>query len=535
MKLTFLGAAHEVTGSCTLLEFNDKKIIIDCGMEQGADIYENCELPISPAEIDCVLLTHAHIDHSGKLPVLTANGFSGKIYSTDSTARLCKVMLQDSAHIQEFEAEWRNRKGKRSGKEEYTPLYTVNDALEAITHFVGCDYEEQIEIYDDLKIRFIDAGHLLGSASIEVIVRENSEEKTIVFSGDIGNTDQPIIKDPTYLKNADFVVMESTYGDRSHEKRIDSISQLVPIIQRTFDRGGNVVIPSFAVGRTQELLYFIRQIKEARLIKNHDNFPVYIDSPLAVEATNIFNTSTDDFDDEARKIIEAGINPITFDGLRIAVTSDESKLINADNEPKIIISASGMCEAGRIRHHLKHNLWRKECTIVFVGYQSVGTLGRNLVEGADEVKLFGERIQVAAEIQVINGISGHADDNGLIKWILAFENKPKMVFVNHGEDTVCEVFASRLRDELKLDAVAPYNGAEYDLTRNVCVYEGNKKKIEKSEGYKQNTAHLSPVYQRLINAGKRLELVIKHNEGGANKDLAKFADQIIALCDKWDR
>lgn len=535
MKLSFLGAAHEVTGSCTLLEFNDKKVIIDCGMEQGTDIYENCELPVSPSQIDCVLLTHAHIDHSGKIPVLTSNGFSGKIYATDATTRLCKVMLQDSAHIQEFEAEWRNRKNKRSGKEAYTPLYTVDDALKSITHFVGCNYEEKIDVYDDMSIRFIDAGHLLGSASIEISIRENSEEKIIVFSGDIGNTDQPIIKDPTYLKNADFVVMESTYGDRSHEKRLDSVSQLVPIIQRTFDRGGNVVIPSFAVGRTQELLYFIRQIKESGLIKNHNNFPVYIDSPLAVEATNIFNISTDDFDEEAAALIEAGINPITFDGLKIAVSSDESKLINADKEPKIIISASGMCEAGRIRHHLKHNLWRPESTIVFVGYQSVGTLGRALVEGADEVKLFGERIKVAAEICVIAGISGHADDKGLIKWISAFETKPQKVFVNHGDDAVCEVFASRLRDELKLDAVAPYNAAEYDLTNNICIYEGNKKKIEKSEGFRQNTARLSPAFQRLINAGKRLELVIRHNEGGANKDLAKFTDQIIALCDKWDR
>lgn len=535
MKLTFLGAAHEVTGSCTLLEFNNKKIIIDCGMEQGTDIYENCEIPIAPSQIDCILLTHAHIDHSGKIPVLTSNGFTGKIYATDATVRLCKIMLQDSAHIQEFEAEWRNRKGRRSGKEEYIPLYTVDDALAAMTHFTGCKYEEKIDVYDDLSIRFIDAGHLLGSSSIELTVTENGEKSVIVFSGDIGNTDQPIIRDPSYPKKADFVIMESTYGDRSHEKRADSVSQLVPIIQRTFDRGGNVVIPSFAVGRTQELLYFIRQIKEEGLIKGHENFSVYVDSPLAVEATNVFNISTEDFDEEASQLINAGINPIHFNGLKISVSSDDSKLINFDNEPKIIISASGMCEAGRIRHHLKHNLWRPECTVVFVGYQSVGTLGRALVEGAEEVKLFGEKIKVSAEICVVNGISGHADNNGLIRWISSFEQKPKQVFVNHGEDAVCEIFASRLRDELKLNATAPYNAAEYDLTRGVCVYEGNKKKIEKSRGFKQNTARLSPVFQRLINAGKRLELVIRHNEGGANKDLAKFTDQIIALCDKWDR
>lgn len=537
MKLKFLGAAHEVTGSCTLIEVNGKNILIDCGMEQGADTYENCESPVSPAQVDVMLLTHAHIDHSGKIPYLTSNGFSGEIFTTDSTARLCRIMLEDSAHIQEFEAEWRNRKGKRMGKEEYVPLYTVEDALNACKHFHECEYEKSYTVCDGVTARFIDAGHLLGSASIELKITENGKITTFVFSGDIGNINQPIIRDPQYLKEADFVVMESTYGDRSHGERIDYISQLVPIIQRTLDRGGNVVIPSFAVGRTQELLYFIRQIKNENLIKNHDNFPVYIDSPLAVEATEVFNKSTDDFDEDAMKLIMAGINPISFPGLKVAVTSDDSKLINADNEPKVIISASGMCEAGRIRHHLKHNLWRPECTVLFVGYQALGTLGRAIIEGANEVKLFGEPIQVNCEICKLGGISGHADDNGLIKWISSFETPIKKVFVNHGDDEVCEIFAQRLRDEKKLDATAPYNGAEYEIVDGVCtcLYEGNKVKIQKSQNYIQNNARLSPAYQRLINAGARLQEVIKHNNGGANKDLAKLTDQIIALCDKWDR
>lgn len=535
MNIKFLGAAHEVTGSCTLLSVNGKNIIIDCGMEQGKDIYENCEFPISPADIDCMLLTHAHIDHSGKIPAMTANGYRGKIYATDSTARLCKIMLQDSAHIQEFEAEWRNRKAKRAGKDEYVPLYTVEDALEAITHFEECEYSKVYDIYPDISIKFIDAGHLLGSSSIEITVTENGKKSVIVFSGDIGNTNQPLIRDPQYLEYADYVVMESTYGDRSHGERIDYISQLVPIIQRTFDRGGNVVIPSFAVGRTQELLYFIRQIKEENLIKGHDNFPVYVDSPLAVEATNIFNKSTDDFDDEATALIQNGINPISFDGLRISVTSDDSKLINDDKSPKIILSASGMCEAGRIRHHLKHNLWRSESTILFVGYQAVGTIGRTVIDGATEVKMFGEKIQVNAEICQLNGISGHADNNGLIKWISSFKNTPKHVFVNHGEDEVCEIFSSRLRDELKLNATAPYNGAEYNLDTDECIYEGNRKKIEPKPEYSEQNIRVSAVFERLVNAGKRLMSVINHNQGGANKDLAKFADQIIALCDKWDR
>lgn len=536
MNITFLGAAHEVTGSCTLLEVNGKNILIDCGMEQGRDTYENCEIPISPAQIDCLLLTHAHIDHSGKIPMLTANGFGGKIYSTDSTARLCRIMLQDSAHIQEFEAGWRNRKAKRAGKEEYVPLYTVEDAVNAMKQFCECKYNEKIEIYPDIEIRFIDAGHLLGSSSIEITVNENGNKTVIVFSGDIGNTNQPLIRDPQqqYLKNADYVIMESTYGDRSHGERIDCISQLVPIIQRTLDRGGNVVIPCFAVGRTQELLYFIRQIKQEKLIKGHDGFPVYIDSPLAVEATNVFNRSTDDFDEDAASLTANGINPITFDDLRVSVTSDESKMINADKTPKIILSASGMCEAGRIRHHLKHNLWREESTVLFVGYQALGTLGRSLAEGAKEVKLFGEKIQVNAEIRQLSGISGHADNNGLIRWINSFPNKPKRVFVNHGGDDVCEIFASRLRDELKLNATAPYNGAEYDLTADKCLYEGNKQKIGHKE-YRSEQGRVSAVFERLVNAGRRLMVVISHNEGGANKDLAKFADQITALCDKWDR
>ena len=536
VKLTFLGAAHEVTGSCTLLEACGKRILIDCGLEQGPDTYQNANLPVTPGEIDCVVLTHAHIDHSGKLPLLTANGFEGWIYSTVASARLCSIMLQDSAHIQEFEAEWRNRKAKRSGKEPTVPLYTVEDAQNAMKQFVPCEYDAPQTLFEGIRVRFVDAGHLLGSASAELTVTENGETKKIVFSGDIGNTNQPIIRDPQYLHEADFVVMESTYGDRSHGERIDYIEQLVPLIQRTLDRGGNLVIPSFAVGRTQELLYFLRKIKAEGLVKGHDDFPVYVDSPLAVEATNVFNKSMSDFDDEARALIESGVNPIAFDGLRLSITSDDSKLINTDETPKIIISASGMCEAGRIRHHLKHNLWRAESTILFVGYQAVGTLGRAIVEGEREVKLFGEKVQVNAEIAQLAGISGHADNEGLIRWIKSFDPAPKHVFVNHGEDSVCEVFAARLRDELKLEAHAPFNGEEYDLTQNCIVKEGTRERIKKQpqpaskSGFAQ-----SPVFARLLQAGNRLMTVIKHNEGGANKDLAKFADQILALCEKWDR
>ena len=533
MKLTFLGATHEVTGSCTYLEACGKKILIDCGMEQGVDTFVNEDLPIAPGEVDMVLLTHAHIDHSGKLPLLYKNGFRGQIFATEATEKLCDIMLRDSAHIQMFEAEWRNRKGKRAGKEAYVPLYTVEDAQGVMKCFVGCRYLEKQIIADGITIRFVDAGHLLGSSSIEVWIEEDGIQKKIVFSGDIGNENQPLIRDPQYLKDADYVVMESTYGNRSHGPRPDYIRDLAEVMQRTFDRGGNVVIPAFAVGRTQEMLYFIRKIKEDKLIHGHENFEVYVDSPLAIEATRIFMEQMEDFDEEALELVNKGINPIGFPGLKTAITGDESKLINFNEKPKVIISASGMCDAGRIKHHLKHNLWRKESTILFVGYQYNGTLGRALVEGAKHVKLFGEEIEVQAEIHILAGISGHADKDGLYRWIASFEKKPDKVFVNHGDDDACVAFASRIRAELGLDADAPYSGTIYDLAQNRYIKATTGILIPKKEyapGSRKNT-----VYDRLLAAGQRLLAVIRRNEGGANKDLAKFADQIDALCDKWER
>lgn len=533
MKLFFSGGAHEVTGSKHYLEAAGKKILIDCGMEQGKNLYENQEIPVPASDVDYVFLTHAHIDHSGMLPLLYNQGFKGSVYTTEATQQLCQIMLLDSAHIQEFEAEWKNRKGKRAGIPPIVPIYTTEDAVGILQYFVPCRYEEKIQVCEGIEIRFVDAGHLLGSASIEVWVTEQGVTKKLVFSGDIGNTNQPIIKNPHYIKDADYVIMESTYGDRSHGPRPDYIKELTAIIQRTFDRGGNVVIPSFAVGRTQEMLYFIRQIKAEGLVKNHDNFEVYVDSPLAVEATNVFNRNVPGYyDDDAMALIKQGINPISFPGLKTAVTSDDSIAINVSTTPKVIISASGMCDAGRIRHHLKHNLWRPECTILFVGYQSVGTLGRNLVEGATEVKLFGETIEVQAEITSLAGVSGHADCEGLMKWIGAFEKKPKRVFVVHGEDTVTDVFAARIKDELGIDAVAPYTGAEYDLLTNECLQAPEPVRVTPKKAMQRKAA---TVFERLLNAGRRLMLVIRHNEGGTNKDLTRFTNEINNLCDKWDR
>ena len=358
MKLTFIGAAHEVTGSCHLLQAAGKNILIDCGMEQGPDLYENPGLPIAAGEVDYVFLTHAHIDHSGLLPLLCKNGFKGQILTTFATADLCNIMLRDSAHIQEFEAEWRNRKGRRAGVPEFEPLYVMADAEAAINLFVPCGYGERLHICDGVEIRFTDVGHLLGSASIEVWITEGEISRKIVFSGDVGNADQPIIKDPRCTDTADYVVVESTYGNRVHSsEKIDYVSEFTRILKETFDAGGNVVIPSFAVGRTQEMLYFIREIKEHGLLPEYSDFEVYLDSPLAIEATKVFTKNMREcFDEEAIKLVDEGINPLVFPGLKTSVTSDDSKLINFIEKPKVIISASGMCDAGRIRHHLKHNL-----------------------------------------------------------------------------------------------------------------------------------------------------------------------------------
>ena len=538
MKLTFIGATHEVTGSCFLIEAAGKKFLVDYGVEQGPNLYENVELPVNPGDLDFVLLTHAHIDHSGNLPKLYKNGFRGAVYATEATCDLCDIMLRDSAHIQMFEAEWRNRKGRRAGKEEFIPAYTMEDAMGVIRNFVSCDYNKQIPLSEGIMVRFVDAGHLLGSSSIEIWLTEDGEQRKLIFSGDIGNTDQPLIKDPTYLtEGADYVIMESTYGDRSHGERPEYVTALAQVIQRTFDRGGNLVIPSFAVGRTQEMLYFIRQIKAEKLVHGHDNFQVYVDSPLAVEATTIFGRHRlDCYDEEAIDLINRGINPIGFPGLKTSITSEDSKMINENEEPKVIISASGMCDAGRIKHHLKHNLWRRECTILFVGYQAVGTLGRALVEGAATAKLFGEEIQVAAEICQLPGISGHADNEGLMRWASAMqEHSPKRVFVVHGEDKVTETFAARLHEELGYEACAPFSGSEFNLLENVYERQTAGIPIPRKKIGMAKSSKAAAVFDRLLAAGQRLMQVIRHNEGGTNKDLDKFAKEINNLCDKWDR
>lgn len=532
MKIKFIGATHEVTGSCTLLEVCGKYYLVDCGMEQGKDVFQNISLPVPANEIEAVFLTHAHIDHSGMLPKLYKDGFSGSIYATDVTCDLCNIMLLDSAHIQESEAKWRSRKAERAGLDALEPVYTTDDALGAISLFRRCNYGEIIVPAEGIEIRFTDIGHLLGSACIEMWLKEGSCEKKLVFSGDVGNKNQRIIRDPQQVEEADYLVIESTYGNRLHSAdRSNVVLELAEHIQRALDRGGNVVIPSFAVGRTQEMLYAIREIKQNGLVKGHDRFPVYVDSPLAAEATAIFmQCNPVCFDDETLALINKGINPIWFDDIRMSLTSEESKLINMDEEPKIIISASGMCEAGRIRHHLKHNLWQSKNIILFVGYQTEGSLGRRLLEGADNVTLFGEEIAVNAEICSLHGISGHADRAGLLSWVEGFSKKPELVFVNHGDNFACEDFKNLLIEN-NYRAEAPYSGTEYNLANGKMTVYTEGKPIARTEVYRTST-RADLIYNELVSEARRLLKLAECSRGRTNKDNARLTSQIRELCEK---
>ena len=529
MKITFLGAAHEVTGSCTMLETNGHKFLVDCGMEQGKDIFENQKLPVSPADIDFVLVTHAHIDHSGNLPLLARYGFKGSVYATEATCSLSDIMLRDSTHIQMFEAEWRNRRAKRSGAAAYEPLYTMEDTEVILGHLRPCRYNEKIQVLENVEIRFTDIGHLLGSAAIEIWVTEGGETKKIVFSGDVGNKNKPIVNDPQKVKDADCVVIESTYGNRLHKEHADNIERLAEIIEQTFSRGGNVVIPSFAVGRTQEILYYLRRIKAEGLVKGFDSFPVYVDSPLAEEATKIYiQSNVDSVDSDAARLVKEGINPFWFDGLELSKTSNESKAINEDPRPKVIISASGMCEAGRIRHHLKHNLWKPESTILFVGYQAEGTLGRVIFDGAKKVKLFNEEIEVKAQIECLAGVSGHADKNGLLEWLGGFKNKPQRVFVNHGDDDSCTEFTNEL-NALGYNAYAPYSGSVYNLFEDKLevVTEGAPaKKIVEAKRLSKS------LYNELVCLAEEVLSFVKACDGRANREITTMTKALRAFLKK---
>ena len=533
MKLSFFGADQCVTGSCHCLEVNGKKILVDCGLQQGRDEVSNAEFPFAAGSVDYVLITHAHIDHSGRVPMLIKQGFHGQILTTRLTADLMDIMLLDSAHIQESDAEWKNRKAARSGAPHVEPLYTIEDAAQVREYMTTCEYGQKVELCEGVTVEFIDAGHLLGSASILVDATEGGVTKRLVFSGDIGNVDQPIIRDPSPVTGADYVVMESTYGDRNHTEVWSYTDDLARIIDETIGRGGNVVIPSFAVGRTQELLYFIREIKDKGLVKSNPDFAVYIDSPLAKKATSIFTGDLRGYlDEEALELVKDGTHMFTFTNLRMTETSEESKALNLDPTPKVIISASGMCDAGRIRHHLKHNLWRPDSTIVFVGFQGEGTLGRALLDGAKSVKLFGEEIAVRAEIVNFQGLSSHADRDHLLGWIQNVKApKPQHVFVVHGDREVAPYFAQSI-ESLGFTAHAPQYTEVYDLIADTQLEKGylpERKTKSTATGTRTSSA-----YERLVAVGQMVMEAIKRSRGRDNKSLARFADQLRALLEKWE-
>ena len=474
MKITFLGATKTVTGSNFLVEAAGKKFLVDCGMYQGnaEKEYENEEpFAYDPQEIDFMLLTHAHIDHSGRIPKLYKEGYRNPIYAHKATCDLCSLMLPDSGHIQEMEIEWRNRKRERKGEKPLPPLYTAEEAARCLEIFKPVNYDEIIDITPEIHVRFNDAGHMLGSSIIEIWAKEGDKEEKAVFTGDLGNNDIPLLNSPTMIDSADYLVMESTYGSRLHVRNEDKAELFLKIVSETLENGGNVVIPSFAVGRTQEILYELNKIKETRddeeFIREYKKLmksPVYVDSPLAISATEVFKDNMDLFDDETREEIMKGDNPLEFDGLQFTMTADESKALNENTIPSIIISASGMCEVGRIKHHLKHNLWDSKNTILFVGYQAPGTLGYSIVNGAKKVKIFGEEIAVNARIEYIEGYSGHADQEWLMNFIYSFrEQKPKHIFLVHGEPESQEVLKEKIETEAKLPVTIPDYGETYEL------------------------------------------------------------------------
>ncbi len=535
MKLTLIGAAHQVTGSCTLLEWlPGRYLLIDYGMEQGENDFVMADLPVPASAVEYVILTHAHIDHSGNLPFLYQQGFRGRVYATPETCNLCSIMLADSAHIQETDAAYQTKKNLRIGLPEVKPSYTAEDAANVMKLFRPSEYGKMIQIDEGLSLRMTDAGHLLGSSFAELFLEEEGKKIRLVCSGDVGNLNQPIIRDPQPVPEADYLLIESTYGTRLHEGGNDPIPVLTDILERTFRRGGSVIIPSFAVGRTQELLYFFREIKQEHLLSTFPDFPVYVDSPLANEATAIFlQCDTACLDENAREVMRQGENPIWFDGLHTIVSADESKALNADDSPKVIIASGGMCEGGRIRHHLKHNIWNSKNTVMFAGYQAAGTLGRIIYDGAKEVKILGETIDVKAEITLLSGISGHADQAGLLKWIGSFDKKPSMIFVNHGDDESCTGFAQVIREKTGIEASAPYSGSEYDLLRHEWVrltvpeYQSKSKKNKAGEAAPANKK--DALYSELLEAARSLNACVEALKGHSNAEIRTMTKKIREL------
>ena len=545
MKITFLGATKTVTGSNFLVETNKSKFLVDCGMYQGhGEIEEKNydDFLFNIDEIDFMLLTHAHIDHSGRIPKLYKQGYRKPIYAQKATCDLCTIMLPDSGHIQEMESEWKNKKRIRKGLKPYEPMYTAQDAIDCLEVFKPVRYDEIVDITEDIKVRFNDAGHMLGSSIIEIWVREDGKETKAVFTGDLGNNDIPLLASPTMIETADYLVMESTYGNRLHIRNDDKAKIFLNVVYETLERNGTVVIPTFAVGRTQEILYELNKIKEntsdEEFMKKYNKLmhaPVYVDSPLAVSATEIFRKNTELFDDEVKEKMESGDNPLEFPGLRFTKTVEESKALNEDNTPSIILSASGMCEVGRIKHHLKHNIWNPNSTILFVGYQAPGTLGRKIVDGDKKVRIFGEEFSVNARIEYIEGYSGHADQEWLLNFVYSFYDKPKHIFLVHGEEEGQEVLKEKIEENTEISVTIPSFGETYTLDESLAVqktYELPKKYrplrlevIERMETLKEEVEDMAEI----VKNEKLKESINDAEIADLNEKIKQLEQQIVKI------
>ena len=540
MKISFFGAARMVTGSNFLVEAAGKKFLVDCGMFQGktAQEMENSDPFIYDVNsIDFVLLTHAHIDHSGRIPKLYNEGYRNKVYATKATCDLCEIMLPDSGHIQEVEIGWKNKKRIRESLDPLPPLYTAEDAYKCLEIFEPVDYDEIIEIDENISVRFNDAGHMLGSAIIEVWALEDGKTVKAVFTGDLGNNDLPLLDSPTMIDNADYVVMESTYGGRLHMRNDEKAKMFLDIVSETLDNGGKVIIPSFAVGRTQEILYELDKLKEdlgqdedfARKYETIMNVPVYVDSPLAISATEVFKKNTELFEEEIREKIKRGDNPLEFRGLQFTQTADESKALNEDPRPSIIISASGMCEVGRIKHHLKHNLWNPKSTILFVGYQAPGTLGRSIVDGAKKVKVFGEEIAVNARIEYIEGYSGHADQTWLLNFLYSFNTKPTHVFLVHGEPEGQEVLKQKIEETTECKVVIPEFGDTYDLATGEPVLQEETDEIELFKKEFKRLDLIDKIEELRENIADIENVVMKQNMETNDKEIKDLESRVLDI------
>lgn len=519
MKIQFCGASTGVTGSCHLITTENHKVLLDCGQFQGGKAQEALnyeDFPFDPAEIDYVILSHAHIDHCGRIPLLIKRGFKGAIYCTDATADLLDVMLKDSGYIHEKEAEWKNKKNERAGRPKVEPLYTFNDAVDSLTYVKPVLYDQLIELNEEMKIVFNDAGHILGSAITELWVTENDNVSKIVFSGDLGVMERPILRNPTIIKKADYVIMETTYGNRVHPENSMNVKALMDIIRDTAAKGGTTVIPSFAVGRTQELIYELNRVYETdnEYRQAFENIMVYVDSPMATTATEVFKRNAQVFDDETKEYIAKGDNPLDFKNLRFTRTSQESIWLNTNPDPKVIISASGMCDAGRIRHHLKHNLWNRKSSIVFVGYQAEGTLGRMILDGAKEVTLFGEKVQVNAKIYNLEGFSGHADKKGLLAWLKGFQKEPKHIFLVHGEPEAKEAFAETVEKELGYHPIVVKGNSEYVLEKDEIVSMDQAMEEEVDEEM------LGSLRTNLFDIHRRIEDILYNTKLAVGEDMS---------------